>query len=414
VSRQTTGSTSGLGAVEGGPLTVVAGLALLVNVAGLYAFPGVALCVFGYVALTLVLAARAERSVKNPRSAAAGNAVMILSWVVALVGGALVGAFHWVQYAHAAYAVLGLYASAALIWLAGRAFSALWCWLFPAAGAALLAAVVHLGAPPGADDMGKKDSWTPLLVTAVDEAGRPIDGATVYLDLVKFWQGDPALDGERAWWSKDRTGGDGTAVMALHEDPRFKRLVIRVRREPVADGFNGPATIGHCVGYADARVQAVLPAPKVPYAFRVVMARRPHPDVAVLAVELESPGSRDDVVGRGIRVALTAAPPSYEGGRTSDRGDVDDGGRVRDVYLRGSQRLVFKIGRDLAARPLALRVLERDGTRYDDAYLELKRVRIDALALGDERTLPTLTLPGRTSASGPETAAEAHRDTAGR
>jgi hypothetical protein len=395
MSRQTTGSTSGLGAVEGGPLTVVAGSALLVNVVGLYAFTGVALCVFGYIALTVVLAVRAERTVKNSGSAAAGSTALFLSWVAALVGGALVGAFHWVQYAHAAYAVLSLYASAVLIWLVGRAFSALWSWLLPLAGAAMLAAVVQLGAPPGADDMEKEESWTRVLVTAVDEAGRPIDGATVYLDLVPFWQGDPALDGEREWWSKGKTGGDGTAVMALHEDPRCKRLVIRVRREPGADGFNEPATIGHCVGYADARVQAFLPAPKVPYAFQVVMARRAHPDLAVLAVELEAPGSREEIVGRGIRVALTADLPSYEDGRTLGGGSVNDSGSVRDVYLHGSQRLVFKIGRDLAARPLALRVLERDPTRYDDAYQELQRVRIDPLALGDERTLPTLTLPDR-------------------
>jgi hypothetical protein len=49
MSHRTTGSASGLGAVEGGPLTAVAGLALLFNVVGLYAFTGVALCVFGYV-----------------------------------------------------------------------------------------------------------------------------------------------------------------------------------------------------------------------------------------------------------------------------------------------------------------------------------------------------------------------------
>lgn len=414
MNRQTSGSTSSLGAVEGGPLTAVAGLALLINVVGLYAFTGVALCVFGYVVLTLVLTSRAERTVKNPHSAASGSAVLFLSWVAALVGGALVGAFHWVQYAHAAYAVLGLYTVAVLIWLVGRAFNALWSWLFLMAGAGMLAAVVQVGAPPGADDMQKKESWTPVLVTAVDEAGRPIEGATVYLDLVQFWEGDPELDGRREWWSKDRTGSDGTAVMALHEDPRFKRLVIRVRREPVAGGFNEPATIGHCVGYADVRVQAVLPAPKVPYQFRVVMARRAHPDMAVLAVELDAPGSREEVVGRGIRVALTPELPSYKGGHLLVGDGVNESGQVRDVYLRGSQQLVFKIGRDLAARPLALRFLERDATRYDDVYRELKRVRIDAMALGDERTLPTLTLPGRATASSSEKTANRNRDTVGR
>ncbi len=393
MSRQTTGSASGVGTIEGGPLTVVAGVALLVNVVGLYAFTGVALCVFGYVTLTLVLASRAERTVQNPHRAAAGSAVLLLSWVVALVGGVLVGALHWVQYTYAAYAVLGLYAAAVLLWLFGRAFSALWSLLFLMAGAAMLAAVIELGPPPGADDMQKEESWTRVLVTAVDEAGQPIDGATVYLDLVQFWQEDPALEGQREWWSKGKTGDDGTAVLALHEDPRFKRLVIRVRREPVTDGFNEPTTIGHCVGYIDARVQAVLPMPKVPYPFRVVMARRAHPDVAVLAVELEAPGSQQEVVGRSLRVALSAELPSDEGGLTADSGGENEGDRVREVYLRGPQRLVFKIGHDLAGRPLTLRVLEREGTRYDDAYRELKRVRIDAVALGEERTLPTLTLP---------------------
>lgn len=400
MNRQTTGSTAGVGAVEGGLLTAVAGLALLVNVVGLYAFTGVALCVFGYIALTLVLVSRAERTVQASGSAAAGSGVLFLSWVAALVGGVLVGAFHWVQYVHAAYAVLGLYAAAVLIWLVGRAFTALWSWLFPMVGVAMLVAVVQMGAPPGADDMEKKESWTPVLVTAVDEAGQPIDGATVHLDLVQFWQGDPAQDGQRAWWSTDKTGGDGTAVMALHEDPRFKRLVIRVRREPVTDGFNEPATIGHCVGYTDARVQAVLPAPKVPYTFRVVMARRPHPDMAVLAVELDAPGSREEVVGRDIRVALLAELPSYEGGRSDDDGGVNKSGQVRDAYLRGSQRLVFKIGRDLAARPLALRVLERDWKQHAEVYRELKRLPINAMALGEERTLPTLPLPGRRTTFG--------------
>lgn len=383
MSRQTTGSASGLGAIEGGPLTVVAGLALVVNLVGLYAFTGVALCVLGYVALTAVLVSRAEWTAKNRRSAEAGSAVLLLSWVAALVGGVLVGGLHWVQYVHAAYAVLGLYASALLIWLLGPAFSALWSWLLSLAGAAMLAVVVQLGAPPGADDMDKKESWTPVLVTAVDEAGQPIEGATVYLDLVQFWQDDPTLESKREWWATGKTGDDGTAVMALHEDPRFKRLVIRVRREPEAGGINEPETIGRCVGYADARVQAVLPAPKAPYSFPVVMARRAHPGMAVLAVELEAPDSREEAVGRNLRVTLTAELSSYRGGR------------VRDVYLRGSQRLVFKISHDLATCPLSLLVLERDATRYDDGYRVLKRVQIDAVALGEERTLPTLTLPGR-------------------
>ncbi len=49
-----------------------------------------------------------------------------------------------------------------------------------------------------------------------------------------------------------------------------------------------------------------------------------------------------------------------------------------------------------------------------DLARELKRVRIDAMALGDERTLPTLTLPGRTTTAGSETTADGDRATAGR
>jgi hypothetical protein len=396
MSLQTSGSISGMSGVEGGPLTVVSGVALLINIVGLYAFTGVALCVFGYIALTFFLVFWADRTVKEPRCAVAGSMVLVLSWAVALVGGALVGAFHWVQYAHAAYAVLGVYALTVLIWLVGQAYSALWSLLFPLAGAAMLAAVVQLGAPPGADDMQKEESWTPVLVTAVDEAGRPIEGATVYLDLVWFWQGDPALDGKREYWSTARTKDDGTAVMALHEDPRFKRLVIRVRREPGGNGYNEPSTIGRCVGYVDARVQTVLATPKVPYPFRVVMSRRAHPDVAVLGVVLEAPDYRENSYGLNFRLTLTPELPSYEDGLTLG-GGVNERDQVRDVYVRASQGLVFKIGRDLAARPLVLRVLELDWTQSREVYRELKRVRIDALALGDERTLPTLKLPGRTN-----------------
>src|SRR5258707_957089 len=86
MSHRTTSSSSGIGAIDGGPLVAVAGTALIFNVVGLYAFTGVALCVFGYIALTLVLSSRAGQMAKNSGSAEAGNVVMILSWVVALIG----------------------------------------------------------------------------------------------------------------------------------------------------------------------------------------------------------------------------------------------------------------------------------------------------------------------------------------
>lgn len=401
MSQRTIGSTSGVGAIEGGPITAVAGIALLINVVGLYAFPGVALCVFGYIALVLVLSSRAERSAKNMGSANAGNVAMILSCFAAIVGGALVGAFHWVQYTHAAYVVLGLYALATCIWLAGRAYSALWSWLFPSVGAAMLAAVMMLGSPPGADDMDKSESWTPVNVTAVDEDGQPIDSATVYLDLEQFWQGDPALDGDREWWTKSTTNADGVAQMALHEDPRFKRLVVRVRREPFAGGYNEPQTIGSYTGYEDERLQTWLPAPKVPYSFQVVMKRRPHPDSALLAIELQTPDSSGEINTRGIKVALTTEPelPWYEGTRTFNDYLVTKTGRLHDLYIRGSQRLVIRLDHELAARHLTLHILERDWSQNSEAYLVRNRLSIDPIPLGNECILPVIALPSRNSRS---------------
>ena len=42
MSQRSTGSTSGVGAMDGGPIAAVGGIALILNVVGLYAFPGVA------------------------------------------------------------------------------------------------------------------------------------------------------------------------------------------------------------------------------------------------------------------------------------------------------------------------------------------------------------------------------------
>lgn len=65
MSQHITGSARGTGTVDGGPLTAIAGLALLINLAGLYAFTGVAVCVLGYIALTLFLSSRAWNSVRH-------------------------------------------------------------------------------------------------------------------------------------------------------------------------------------------------------------------------------------------------------------------------------------------------------------------------------------------------------------
>lgn len=392
--------------MDGGPLTAIGGLALVFNLVGLYAFTGVALCVFGYIALTLALSSGAGRGLRNRESAESGTMALVLSWVVALVGGALVGGLHWVQYAHAAYAVLGVYAFAVLIWLVGRAYSALWSCLFPLVGAAMLAVVMQSGPPPGADDMEQKESWTPVNITAVDEAGTPVEGVTIHLDLVHFWQGDPEWDGEREWWSKDETKINGTARMAIHEDVRFKRLVIGARREPFTGGFNEPTTIGGYTGYSEARLTTVLPTHKVPYAFQLVLTRRPHPDSALVAVELSAP-SLTAADSRSLKLVLTPEPNlSPREGRDALKDDDLRSALVRDVYLSGSQSVVLKLGRELTARPLTLHILARDSSRYDDSYLVLETKSVEPISLGDDRTLSPFVLADRAPATGSQPIAD--------
>jgi hypothetical protein len=395
---QYSSSTSGMGATSGGPIAAAAGFALILNVVGLFTFTGVALCVFGYIALTAWLMWRAESGSTGRGSAAGGTGVMIVSWLTALLGGAAVGAFHWVEYAHAAYAVLGFYGLAVAVWLCAGAFGALWRLLFSGIGLAMLAAVVMLAPPPGADDMEKKENWTPVDVMAVDSEGNPIENATVYLDLVQFWSSDPDLDGDRPWWSKDKTGSDGIAHMKLQKDPRFKRLVIRVRHEPGSGGYNEPTTIGACTGHEDARLAATLPAPKVPYDFKVVMPQRPHPDSAFLAIELHSPGTAaasKNLTSHNVKLALTTDSelPWYDGHKTFNDYAILRSGGLRDIFMKDSQRLVFKLGSELAGHSLTLHVLERDYTTYDEAYREIRTVCIDRIALGGQCTLPPLYLP---------------------
>jgi hypothetical protein len=398
MSQRVSGSYSGASSFDGGPFTAIGGMALLINLVGLYSFTGVAICVFGYIALTLVLSSRALGAA-NSSSANAGNVAMFFSWLVALVGGVLVGAFHWVSFAHAAMAVLAAYALAIVIWLLGRALDAFWSWLFPLSGVAMLAAVMQLGAPPGADDMDKAESWTPVTVTAIDEAGQPIADATVYLDLVHFWQGDPELDGQREWWTKGSTNKDGVAQMSLQEDPRFKRLVIRVLRGP-SGGWNAPATIGDCIGYQDARQQTTLPAPKVPYLFNITMPLREHPESAVVAFTLDTP-SVDITQSRSIKVSLGAGSTSYadDGGRTLNEEALAAQGQLRDLYIHGPQKLAFKLGSDLADRPLTLRVLEPDWSRNDHPLMELTNVSIDPIPLGRECVLSPVRVSPRNMAT---------------
>lgn len=381
-------ASSGTSSGEVGPLTAIGGFALVFNLIGLYAFTGVALCVFGYIALTLILSSSASKSTRNPGAAEGGNVVMILSWVVALVGGVLVGGFHWVQYQQAAYAVLGMFGLATLIWIVGRAFDSLLVWLLPVVGVAMLCAVIQLDPPPGSDDMEKKESWTPITVKVLDESGNPIDGAEITLDLLHVWQGDPPLSADRKWWCKDKTGPDGIAEMALHEDPRFKRLLIRVQCEPSSSSFNVPTTIGACTGYVEARQQTILPAAKAHYKFEFVMAEREHPESALLAIELASSVEN----AHSVQVAITteADLPWNEGTRTNNDSVVRDNGQLHDVYLSGRQTMVFKLSRNLAGRPLTLHLIEHDSSRYDDSKRVVRQIPIDPIPLGRSFTLPPI------------------------
>jgi hypothetical protein len=396
MSFQASSSAGGLG-VESGPVTAIAGFALLVNLVGLFTFTGVALTVFAYVIVTALMLAWARRQVEESTALEIGTVLMVLSWITALVGGAIVGGLHWVQYAHAAYAVLGLYAGSAVVWLFGRALSAAWSFLFPAVGVALLTAVMQLGSPPGADDMEEQENWTPVNVAVVDDAGEPIAGAKVYLDLVQFWQGEPELDGDREWWTKDETGADGEVKMQLQDDPRFKRLLIRVRHEPETAGFNEPTTIAAAVGHDDARLTVVLPEAKVPYSFRIVMHERPHLDAAFLAIELATADGTVETPSRSLKLALTAEPELRwdEDRRTFDEDAVNETGRMRYVYLSQTERIVFRLGRNLAGRPLTLHVLEAEPTQYREAYRELATVGIAPISPGARRDLPPLVIPTR-------------------
>jgi hypothetical protein len=366
---------------------------LVVNVVGLFTFTGVALCVFGYVALTLWMTIRSGRDAETSNAAEIGAALMALSWIVALVGGAAVGAFHWVAWSHAAYAVLGLYASAVLVWLFGRALNGLWSFALPAVGVALHIAVMQLGSPPGADDMEQAENWTPIAVAVLDESGDPVEGATVTFDLVQFWHGDPELEGDREWWTKSETDAQGIAKTSLREDPRFKRLVIRVRHE-ASSGYPEPKTIAACVGHEPARHAASLPAPKVPYVFEVKLKPRPHPDTAFLAVELDAPDAQPGDISRSLTLILTTEGDLRRNDehRTTDEIAEVDEGIVQNIYLSQREKVVFKLNRDLAGRPLKLHVLERN-PGHDGSYTELAAANTGFIAAGTSRKLHRIMVP---------------------
>ena len=376
-------------------MTAIAGFCLLGNVLGLFIFTGVALCVFGYIGLTLWLISKAGKGAKHPKRAEVGNAFIILSWVAVLVSGICVGMFHWVQYRHAAFVVLGIYALACVIWIVGRAVTALVALVVVLFGAAMASAVVGLGPPVGAEDMEKSENWTHVSATVVDSQGRPISGATVYLDLLWFWQSEPPLDASRDYWATQKTYASGIAEMSIPKDARFKRLVIRVRCEPFNGGYNPPATMGGYVGYKDVRIDTSLPVPRAHYAYKVVMEEREHPNSAFLELELNEVGTPG--AARHIKLALTAEPdlPWYEGHRTfNDYGILKSGG-LREFYsFSGSQEIAIDLGTTLAARPLTLHLVERDFSRNEECWAEVGTIAVDATALGGHRRC-RVTVPPR-------------------
>jgi hypothetical protein len=200
---------------------------------------------------------------------------------------------------------------------------------------------------------------------------------------------------DREWWTKGTTRDNGTARMALHEDPRFKRLLIRVRREPFSGGWNPPTTIGGYVGYHDARMQVILPDPKIPYSFHLVLSQRPHPDSALVAVELRRVVAPEAIVSRGVKLVLTTDDDlsHYSNEHTLDEYTVHRaGGMLRDVYLNDAHQSVFMLDRELAGRPLTFWVAEHCWINNEESIRVLKRINLGAIPLGNDVTLPPITL----------------------
>src|SRR4051794_17044659 len=153
-------SRSCVGPASDGPLTAIGGIVLLVNVVGLFAFTGLALAIFGYIGITILLIWLAGRNSARTKAFRGAEAAMVCSWFAALATGVLVGALHWVKFPHAAYATLGLYSLAAAIWICGRAISFLSAFWFTSFAAALWAAVICLPAPPGSEDPSDRENRT--------------------------------------------------------------------------------------------------------------------------------------------------------------------------------------------------------------------------------------------------------------
>jgi hypothetical protein len=337
------------GALAGGPVAAIGGIILLVNVVGLFAFTGLALAIFAYIGITLLLIGRAGLYDSKSAAAGAGSAAMIFSWLAALGAGVLVGALHWVSFLHVAYVTLGLYALAVAIWLLGRALSFAYACLFTSLGAALLAAVICLPAPPGSEDPDDKQNRTRLLARFVDETGAPVEEVEAWFDLKWFWCDDPRPR-EKADATSLRPDNSyglpaGSTPWEFSDDPRFKLVVIRARRRPHYDGRDA--------GYADIRRELPIPRRGEQYPVVIELKEQPHPNVAFLDVTDAGSDEKD----RFIELRLSQEPEmahkdssaSYSADNVSAKACAQ-----ASVSRYSGFRGVLRVGPELADRPLFL------------------------------------------------------------
>lgn len=217
-------NTSGSTGAQGGTFGPVLGIALLVNVAGLYFFPGVAVLTLGFIGVTYLFAARALAS---EASSDAGKALLIFSWIGALATGITTGAFHLWDFRWPALVTVALYLLAVLAFVMGGGQR-----LWPMVPALLLAgmlvcAVLMLPPPPGSLDEEKEDNWTHVTIRVVDQDDQPVEGAKVLVSARWFFQGDPPED-ELGFYGVVKTDSSATAHTLIKEDTRLKTVVARL------------------------------------------------------------------------------------------------------------------------------------------------------------------------------------------
>jgi hypothetical protein len=213
-----------------GPLGIVVGIALIINVIGLFFFTGVALLTLGFIGVTWALCAKTLSD--ETQSQDFGIAMLVLCWVAALFTGASVGAFHWWDFKWPALVAVGLYALAVLGLARGLGILRLLLSLL--LSAAMIYAVLMLPPPPGSLDEEKEENWTRVEITVTDEAGNPLEGATVLVEAKWFWQNDTP-EQELGLWGKRETDAKGAADSRIKEDARLKTVVVRVERPPLGD-----------------------------------------------------------------------------------------------------------------------------------------------------------------------------------